>query len=205
MVTSRLHRNTELYHAGTYTSMDVGRLFWTFGVAMGQYGNQHLDKETFRILVSMQGSNTQKLYAELGIDHTAFSALHRSLANSAVSWNPPPEWAAPESRSVLFPGLLVHVCEYSETCGDVRVGRAGILLATSKALSHPERIAVRLRVDSLLEQGKGNTRGQRGRCHMSLVVETVMDFRGGYAAAAELLAAASAPQAVDRLQEIVDL
>ena len=31
---------------------------------MGQYANQHLDEETFRILVSMLSSNTQTLSAD---------------------------------------------------------------------------------------------------------------------------------------------
>ena len=64
MVISRLHRNMEQPHAGTYTSMDVGSLSWTFGVAMGQYANQHLDEEAFRILVSMLSRNTQTLSAD---------------------------------------------------------------------------------------------------------------------------------------------
>ena len=188
-----------------YTSMDLGRLCWTCGVAMGQYANQRLDEDTFQSLVRMQGKKTQKMYADLGIDHVGFSALQQSLMDTATSLTCPPEWAALDSHSVLFPGLLVHVCEYSETCSDVKVGRGGILLATSRPLSATEQAGVKTRVDRLVQRGKGDARGEGGRCHMSLLVETVMGYRGGSVAAADLLTAAPAPRARDRLNEMLRL
>ncbi len=104
--------------AGDYTSMDVGRLWWTSGVVLGNLAAQRLGPQSFELLLKMQGSGTRKLYSELGVDKDVFDAIHTELTLKARPQQPPPAWSAPASQTVLSPGVLVHVCEYAVTCKD---------------------------------------------------------------------------------------
>ena len=64
-------------------------------------------------------------------------------------------------------------------CKDVRVGRGGVLLALQQPLAPEEREALKQRLEILVADGCGGE-GERGRCHLSLMVQTVMDGHEGW-------------------------
>ena len=89
-------------------------------------------------------------------------------------------------------------------CKDVRVGRGGVLLALQQPLAPEEREALKQRLEILVADGCGGE-GERGRCHLSLMVQTVMDMRGGKDAAAQVHERAGPITQPQRVQEIIGL
>ena len=57
-------------NAREYTSMDVGRLYWTLGVVLHRFQNLPLGPTAFASMLRKQGANTQTMWEKLGLaDH----------------------------------------------------------------------------------------------------------------------------------------
>ena len=122
------------------------------------------------------------MYRTLAI-HTVdiFNVLQAQIQNLGKALFPEPDWSRCKGQA-LWPCIGVVICEYSETCADARVGIGGIACVLEGELSVDEVSAVRARHQQLQKDGNGlklYNKGDGGRCHLSILVEVVMDMRGG--------------------------
>ena len=162
-------------NAREYTSMDVGRLYWTLGVVLHRFQNLPLGPTAFASMLRKQGANTQTMWEKLGLaDHRHFATLVERLSRLYKPIMPPPSWA-PSGTKMLWPFVFVHVCEYSETLKDPKVGKDGIRCVLAGKLTKAEEVAVKDITLALVKHGWPP--GTKGRCHMSIVVETVLKMR----------------------------
>ena len=89
-----------------------------------------------------------------------------------------PPWTAAAAANILWPFLEVLICEFSRTRKDQCIIRAGGLEKALRGnLTAQEMTAVSAKIAVLVAEGASNHDGERGRCHMSLVVGAVLKLR----------------------------
>ena len=148
-------------------------------------------------MLRKQEANTQTMWEKLGLaDHRHFATLVERLSRLSKPIMPPPSWAPPGTK-MLWPFVFVHVCEYSETLKDPKVGEAGIRCVLAGKLTKAEEVAVKDITLALVKHGWPP--GTKGRCHMSIVVETVLKMRS-----APVLEVASRQRAQQLKRQIID-
>ena len=81
-----------------------------------------------------------------------------------------PSWAPAES-SMVWVQVAVHICEYSQTLADLGSANIQQVLKTPPAAKEVDLIVER--ITELMNGGSTD-----GRCHMALVVETLLEARG---------------------------
>ena len=107
----------------------------------------------------------QVFHEKIGYDFHAYSELHAQLAKCAKTYCEPPEWAAEASAQVLWPGVFVGCCEYSQCVEDF--GYARVRAAASAAKK--SRVAVGTAVAEYVK-----SRGEGGKCLTAYLIEKVL-------------------------------
>ena len=122
---------------------------------------------------------------ELGITSARkFDRLRKALM-TASSVEEQPSWADPAAKIPNVFNVMTHVCEYGEALHDSKCGPAVIRACTKARLKSDEREEVKKKVLQLMmdvateDAGLVLARDSHvgGRCHLSIVLETVAEYR----------------------------
>ena len=161
--------------AGDYTAMDLGRVAWMMALLLGKVVAAPLGALSFNTLMHMQGAATKRAWKQMGIDAQTFRSLEWRLRDAVAGAAtkerlPMPSWAPSES-SMVWVQVAVHICEYSQTLADLGSANIQQVLKTPPAAKEVDLIVER--ITELMNGGSTD-----GRCHMALVVETLLEARG---------------------------
>ena len=161
--------------AGDYTAMDLGLLAWMMALLLGKVVAAPLGTLSFNTVMHTQGAGTKRAWNLMGINADTFQLLERRLRDAVAiaatkEQLPMPSWA-PAELSMVWVQVAVHICEYSQTLVDL--GSANVQRALKKPPDAKEVELIMERTTELMNGGSTD-----GRCHMALVVETLLKARG---------------------------
>ena len=121
---------------------------------------------------------------ELGITSARKFDRLRKVLMTASSVEEQPSWADPAAKLPNVFNVMTHVWEYGEALHDSKCGPAVIRACTKAPLNSNEREEVKKKVLQLIsfateDAGPALARDSHigGRCHLSIVLETVAEYR----------------------------